>query len=408
MKGSMTRNQFLPKHILILIFFVLLNVILSIGIYFATPNNVFGNDFFDFYTASQAAYIDGISPYSVEVELRNQLGLYGRPAEPGENLMAFNYPPYALFLFYPLAFLPIKWAQSIWFSFLLSVLLFSPILAFQKIPRWALFTYFFLYPVSFGLVLGNFAILVFACLNFVIGYLMYSKLTNHHSDVLCGILIALATIKPQFSLILLLFIFLFVIKYKKWLILKSSMMSVGILFALSFVFLPGWPLEWFNQIKRHAYFNDSIPHLSIFLQTFINDQLSSIISIILFIILFFILSWFLYRWWQGKINPLSALVFIGFLTYLIHPRSVSYEQMVFLVPFLIWIFSNLPSISTITKLIFYFSSILISWAGFFAAKAGWGSLFPLEWIFIFYLIWMLYIYFFPAPPTSTASLQLQE
>ena len=391
----MTKHSFLPKPIYILFFILVLISLFAYGIYVSTPNNVFGNDFFDFYTASQAAYIDGISPYSEEVELRNQLGLYGRPAEPGENLMAFNYPPYALFFFYPLAYLPIKWAQSFWFSFLLTVLLFSPILAFQKIPRWALFTYFFLYPISFGLVLGNFAILVFACLIFVISYLMYSKLTNQHSDVLCGILIALATIKPQFSLIFLLFILLFVFKHKKWLIFKTTMMSVGLLLALSFVFLPSWPMEWLNQIKRHAYFNDSIPHLTIFLQTFINDQLSSIISILLFIVLFLLLSWILYRWWQGKFNSFLILVFIGFLTYLIHPRSVSYEQMVFLLPFLIWIFSNPPSVSTITKLSFWFSAILISWAGFFASKAGWASLFPLEWIFLFYLIWMGYIFLSP-------------
>lgn len=404
----MSKQTFIPKPLIFTLFFLLFFSLVSIGIYVATPDNVFGNDFFDFYTASQAAYIDGISPYSEEVELRNQLGLYGRLAEPGENLMAFNYPPYALFFFYPLAFLPIKWAQSIWLSFLISVVILSPLLAFQKIPRWALFTYFFLYPVTFGLVLGNFAILVFSCLVYVIGYLVNSKLTNPNSDILCGILIALATIKPQFSLIFLFFIFFIVLKYKRWRILKSSMISVGILFILSFVFLPSWPFEWFNQIKRHAHFNDSIPHLSIFLQTFINDQFSSILSIIIFILLLIILSWAIYRWWQEKINPFSILVFIGFLTYLIHPRSVSYEQMVFLLPFLVWIFSNPPFTSTLIKLIFYFSAILISWAGFFASKADWASLFPLEWIFLFYLVWMVYIYFIHPPLTTTSSLKLQE
>jgi hypothetical protein len=70
--------------------------------------------------------------------------------------------------------------------------------------------------------------------------------------------------------------------------------------------------------------------------------------------------------------------------------------MVFLVPFLIWIFSNPPSIPTLTKIAFWFSAILISWAGFFAARAGWASFFPLEWIFLFYLIWMAYIFLSPS------------
>ena len=128
----MPKQTIIPKPIIFLLFFLLFLSLLSIGICFATPDNVFGNDFFDFYTASQAAYKDGISPYSEEVELRNQLGLYGRPAKPGENLMAFNYPPYALFFFYPLAFLPIKWAQSIWLSFLLSSFNFFPCFSFSK------------------------------------------------------------------------------------------------------------------------------------------------------------------------------------------------------------------------------------------------------------------------------------
>ena len=237
-----------------ILFFILLNSLLSVGIFFATPNNVIGNDFFDFYTASQAAYKDGISPYSEEVELRNQIGLYGRPAEPGENLMAYNYPPYALFFFYPLAFLPIKWAQSIWISFLISVLLFFPVIAFPKIPRWSHFSFLFFYPVSFGLLLGNYAILVFACLIYVIGLLMVSNPSNKSGNILGGVLLALSTIKPQFSVFYILFIFLLIINYKRWQILKYSIFSFLALIILSFLFLPNWPTEWVHQISRHAHF----------------------------------------------------------------------------------------------------------------------------------------------------------
>jgi hypothetical protein len=111
--------------------------------------------------------------------------------------------------------------------------------------------------------------------------------------------------------------------------------------------------------------------------------------------MFLVLARMLRKWWLGSFSSVKILAFIGFLTYFIHPRTVSYEQITFLVPFLIWIFSNPPLPSTITKLFFWFSAILISWAGFFASKAGWAALFPLEWIFLFYLIWMGYIFLSP-------------
>jgi len=100
--------------------FAILTAFLSIGIFYTTPDIIIGNDFFDFYNAGQAAFVEGISPYSEEVELRNQIGVYGQPALPGQDLLAFNYPPYALLPFLPLAFIPLKFAQSIWTAFLFS------------------------------------------------------------------------------------------------------------------------------------------------------------------------------------------------------------------------------------------------------------------------------------------------
>src|SRR5690606_23346023 len=101
----------------------------------------------------QASFIEGISPYSEEVALRNQIGVYGKPAEPGQDLLAFNYPPYALLPFLPLSFLPLKWAQSIWVSLLFTTLLILPILTYPRIPRWAFATTFLLYPITFSLIL---------------------------------------------------------------------------------------------------------------------------------------------------------------------------------------------------------------------------------------------------------------
>ncbi|MBW6475445.1 MAG: DUF2029 domain-containing protein, partial [Anaerolineaceae bacterium] len=338
----------------------------------------------------------------------NQLGVYGRLAQPGENLLTFSYPPYALFPFYPLAFLPLKLAQSTWVSFLFSLLLILPLLSYPRIPRWALISSFCLYPISFGLILGNYAVLIGTLLVFILGYLFYSVNPIPKWDIFTGSLLAFCTIKPQFSALFILFILLFALRSKRWRLIQSFIISFLMFIAFSFILLPSWPVEWYQQLFKYVDSNQAISHVTIFMQLFLNETTANLLSILITILMFLVLAWMLRKWWFGSFSSFKILAFIGFLTYFIHPRTVSYEQIVFLVPFLIWIFSNPPSIPTFTKLAFYISAILISWAGFFASKAGWAALFPLEWIFVFYLIWMVYIYFIPAPPTNTISPQLQE
>ncbi len=382
--------------------------IFSLGIYIFTPNIVFGNDFYVFHSASRAMFIDGISPYSELVEITNQVGVYGRLAQPGENLLTFSYPPYALIPFLPLAFLPLKLAQSIWVAFLFSTLLVLPLLAFPRIPRWAIITAFTLYPISFSLILGNYAILLGTILIFVISYLLLQEKPDAGKDIFAGTLLAFTTIKPQFSALFILFILLCTWRSKRWRLIQSFFISFLVFIAFSFILLPSWPLEWYQQLFKYVDSNQAIPHVTIFLQLFLNEPTANLLSILITILMFLILAWMLRKWWVGSFSSIKILAFIGFLTYFIHPRTVSYEQIVFFVPFLIWIFSNPTSVSIVTKLSFYFSAILISWAGFFASKAGWAALFPLEWIFLFDLVWMAYIFFSPSHPPNAVHPQTHD
>lgn len=401
----MTNHKYVSTSLIFLLIFLVLFSLLSIGIYLTSPENVLGMDFFDFYNAGQAAFVEEISPYSEEVEIRNQLGIYGHLALPGQDLLAFNYPPYALIPFLPLSFLSLKLAQSIWAAFLFSTLLVLPLLAFPRIPRWAIITAFTFYPVSFSLILGNYAILMGSILIFVMGYLLLQEKPDAGMTIFSGALLAFCTIKPQFSALFILFILLHALRFKRWRLLQSFFISFLVFIAFSFILLPSWPLEWYQQLFKYVDSNQAIPHVTIFLQLFLNGPTTNLLSIVITIFLFLLLGWMLRKWWLGSFSSLKILAFIGFLTYFIHPRTVSYEQIVFLVPFLIWIFSYSPSTSTITKLFFWFSAILVSWAGFFASKAGWAPLFPLEWIFLFYLIWMAYIFLYPSQPPNAVQLQ---
>lgn len=386
--------KFLTKFS-ILFLIVEITIVLSIGLFLADTNLIFGNDFFDFYNASQAAFIEGISPYSETVTLRNQLGVYGQPALPGQDQLAFNYPPYALLPFLPLSFLPLKWAQSIWVAFMFSTLLVLPLAAFPRIPRWAWISSFFIYPISFSLLLGNYAVLLGTLLIFVIGYLLFSENASPGMDIFAGVLLAFTTIKPQFSALFLLILLLAVLRFKRWQLLISFFGSFLVFITFSFILLPSWPLAWYQQLFRYVESNQAIPHVTILLQFIMKPGLANTFTLIITGLLFAVLGWLGWQWWKGKLPFLKLLAFTGFFAYFIHPRTVSYEQIVFLVPFLVWIFSNPEATPGFHKLIFYLGSIVISWVGFAANKAGWEQLFPLEWIFLFYLIWMVYFFITP-------------
>ena len=54
-----------------------------------------GNDFYPRWVGGCALLREGLNPYSEAVTLRIQEGMYGRPAWPDEDQVAFAYPLYS-------------------------------------------------------------------------------------------------------------------------------------------------------------------------------------------------------------------------------------------------------------------------------------------------------------------------
>ncbi|MEJ2211761.1 MAG: hypothetical protein P8129_22375, partial [Anaerolineae bacterium] len=59
------------------------------------------NDFYSRWVGGCTLLREGLNPYSDEVTLRIQQGMYGRPALPDEDQVAFAYPLYSLLFFFP-------------------------------------------------------------------------------------------------------------------------------------------------------------------------------------------------------------------------------------------------------------------------------------------------------------------
>ena len=80
-----------------------------------------GNDFYSRWVGGCVLLRERMNPYSDAVTLRIQEGMYGRPAYPNEDQVAFAYPLYSLLFFWPLCFTDnYPLVQAIWFCLLLA------------------------------------------------------------------------------------------------------------------------------------------------------------------------------------------------------------------------------------------------------------------------------------------------
>ena len=211
------------------------------------------NDFYSRWKGAELFWREGLDPYSDEATLAIQEGIYGRPAQPDEDPGPFAYPFYTVFLLAPLAPLSYAWAEAIWlvilqFSLISGVLLCLGLVDW-RLPRW-LVVLTALWAVAFyhsarTLFLGQFAGLVFL---WTAGALLALKTRR---DVVAGILLALTTIKPQMSFLLIPALLIWGVGRRRWRFLGSFGGTMALLLGVSFVVLPTWLSEFVAQVLRY-------------------------------------------------------------------------------------------------------------------------------------------------------------
>ena len=109
------------------------------------------------------------------------------------------------------------------------------------------------------------------------------------------------------------------------------------------------------------------------------------IAAIIFLFGLLILAWIILAWWNKRISPALLPAWIGFLTYLIHPHGLSYEQLTFFIPFLLWAVLQ-PASLRLT--IAWFASILLSWVFYFLTFFKVIPVAVNEYPFLFYILWL--------------------
>jgi hypothetical protein len=213
-----------------------------------------GNDFLARWSNGCALIWSGENPYSDEVTERTQIRMFDRPARPGEDLAAYSYPLYALFFFWPLCFIrTYPLAQAIWMTLMLYVLLAGVVLA-MRVVRWRPSSWLWgitmiwavlNYPHARALILGQMATLVFLALAVTLWAL------GRERDGLAGALLAITTIKPQMSFLLVPWILWWAAWRRRWGVWRGFGLAMVLLAGVSFLLVPTWAGDFLEDLRNY-------------------------------------------------------------------------------------------------------------------------------------------------------------
>lgn len=215
------------------------------------------NDFLTPWEAVRTFVIDGYGPYSEEAGLNIQMIIFGRPAVEGENLGHYSYPFHASFLLWPLVYMPFSWAAAIWMVlliFLLIVSLFLMLDIYGWKPRPLMLAVLVLwmvlvYPAARGLILGQIGLVIYAVQIFALWALFRNR------DLMCGVALAVSTMKPQMAFLIIPFLLLWALKVRRWRLVAAFCGTFAVLMLVSFVLQPTWVTDWLNRMIGYTSYN---------------------------------------------------------------------------------------------------------------------------------------------------------
>ena len=209
------------------------------------------NDFLPRWAGARIFMTQGISPYAPQAGREIQDIVNGSGTGSGEDGIDYLDPFYTFFVYAPFALISnMEWARAIWMTVLEVGVIFVAVLSIL-LSKWQIPNYISALVVVFGLTWfysvysimdGNVAVL--CTLAIVASFLAIRS----EFDVLAGSLLAVACIKPQIALPLVLFIIIWAISHRKWLIMWSFIAGIVLMIALATLLLPDWFMQFLRQI----------------------------------------------------------------------------------------------------------------------------------------------------------------
>lgn len=302
-----------------------------------------GNDFLAHYTAWDAYFHLGVSPYSDEAALYTQQAIYGRPALPGEDQNRMTYPFYSVLIHGPFIVIDYPLARAIYMT-LLQAALFLGVIITLKLFKWEpktwiaatllIWTLLF-YPEARGVILGQFAIFGFFSL---VGALYFYKRQRY---ILAGTILVLSTIKPTLIFLVIPYLIVHAVARRRWRFIASFVITIGVVSLVSLFADPTWISEWILRMIRYSEY--TVGQSPVWLLTHI--ALPAMGGIGEAIIVSSLIIGMFYAWWRSILRDNDdefywALGITIVISNLVVPRSATTNYVMMLVPTL-WIFSLL-------------------------------------------------------------------
>jgi hypothetical protein len=248
----MRKNFFDTRASLLIFLFIAL---LFYGNYQFASAQPGGTDFLYRWLPTRLVLFEGYqNPYSSAVEYRVELMHHGHARQGDETPGIFAYPYYTMAAIFPFALIEdFTIARAAWMT--LSemahiIIIFLTLRMIDFKPRNALMTSLILFSLlnadfAQALIDGNPSSLaaLFAVLSL---YFLSRK-----SDGLAGVFLALSTIKPQLVILFCVLIVLWALFQRRWVVIFSSAITLGVLLGLSFIFQPSWLMEFIKDITTY-------------------------------------------------------------------------------------------------------------------------------------------------------------
>jgi hypothetical protein len=220
----------------------------------------FGNDFYQVWVTCRECPLNRCDPYGAEMTRTIQTGLFGRPLNPQiptdtNDLRMFPYPAFTLLLFWPTAGLPFE-VVRIAVVLLLVAMTFASVLLWLGALAWrpnrnrqAMIVLLTMasYPVLEGLYAAQLGLLV----GFLLAASIVSLQRGRH--LLAGLLIALTTIKPQVTLLVIVYLLLW--SFHDWRrrgrFFAGLCLLMLVLLGASLAVRPNWIQSWAHTVLAY-------------------------------------------------------------------------------------------------------------------------------------------------------------
>ncbi len=289
-----------------------------------------GVDFYPRWVGSRAFW-NGASPYDPSIEIETHRLVFGSAALGNDIYLAYSYPAYLAIFLLPLLGLPVElsallWSAAMWAILFVSVLLWSIMLKPPLSPLlWGvvILSGLLYRPALLAVLNGQYALFVLGC--FGLAWLLLMR--NH--DLLAGVALVGATIKPSVGLLLPIVLMLWAFRQKRWNLIAGFCGALLLLTLFSFWRIGWWVGDFLTQSASYTVLNrgSGMPWSL--------ENLFSLAGIGWALCAVSVFGIGLRELWRVKNFPWLAVIGALNVTLIVSPHTLEYDLTILLIP-LLW------------------------------------------------------------------------